>query len=533
MKVCPDCTFQYDETQHRGCPLCSIAREGEENNGGNGGGAPEPAEPLAEDIGAEEPPVGQLGEDEGGEGQAGEDADLHEPRPHPDAPREKSILEELDALRESGVFTVALVGFFVGGKTWFLNRLKYELDENMGYDVDPEYARPGRPVERTNRIEIHHVRRFSEKQGDVEVFAIVDIPGENLYPLIDHDYLAAKEVIAAIDLCGALIVALPSDEVILSEQVTRDMLERGSPEIVLAKLAEISCDKRPHEADSCTSPLCRVARDARQLCRKWGSAAAFLLRNDSIIEELGTLRAQLLTKQNAARPAWRQIETLAARIEALENEREALLAVSRIMRLNLAHEDLQGFTRHLGSLTGLMSLLAEDGRPVTSDYPFETITKDRVNQHINASGRLRRFSRPMFVALTKADLIAKPDALTKVMIERRPGSTLSDMFDLDPLDTVRQYRKGFPAKLKQWFKYTKIDFVTAFNEHSSGDTVINYQSAHYGIKSVFGWIFWAQDLRDRGRRETAALDRAVRLRDLRDGAGVSQDLRIPARRRAS
>jgi hypothetical protein len=69
---------------------------------------------------------------------------------------------------------VVLVGFYAGGKTWFLNRLKHELGR-WGFNLSPPPARDKERVIRTVNVEIHHARRLSDDQ--VRGFAVVDIPG--------------------------------------------------------------------------------------------------------------------------------------------------------------------------------------------------------------------------------------------------------------------------------------------------------------------------------------------------------------------
>jgi hypothetical protein len=66
------------------------------------------------------------------------------------AARELDI-ETLRRIRESGVFTMVLLGFPTAGKTWFLNRLKYELQEGDAYACYPRRAPPG-DVENTSAV---------------------------------------------------------------------------------------------------------------------------------------------------------------------------------------------------------------------------------------------------------------------------------------------------------------------------------------------------------------------------------------------
>jgi hypothetical protein len=87
----------------------------------------------------------------------------------------------------------------------------------------------------------------------------VDIPGERLTRLVAKDFRSVKSVIAAMDMCGALIVALPADEVLLSEDVQREaQVLRGVDHVLLKRTAD-------------NPDLHRLALKARQLVVEAGS----------------------------------------------------------------------------------------------------------------------------------------------------------------------------------------------------------------------------------------------------------------------
>ena len=55
------------------------------------------------------------------------------------------------------MFTVVLVGFYAGGKTWFLNRVKHELGR-WGFNLSPPPA-PDRVVDRPSAISARRRKR--------------------------------------------------------------------------------------------------------------------------------------------------------------------------------------------------------------------------------------------------------------------------------------------------------------------------------------------------------------------------------------
>ena len=143
----------------------------------------------------------------------------------PDPPEEiagsedENIIAELRRLQEDGVFVVSLIGFFAGGKTWFLSRLKNVLSGHM---IDPPAPRDGSEVRRTNNVAVHKILSAPRAGGRPQEFAIVDLPGEMIGDLVLNPLEGSNAVLAALTASGAIIVALPAEEVILAQ----DAVER-------------------------------------------------------------------------------------------------------------------------------------------------------------------------------------------------------------------------------------------------------------------------------------------------------------------
>jgi hypothetical protein len=410
--------------------------------------------------------------------------------PEPLDDEDSRILRRLTHLRENGVFTVVVIGFYAGGKTWFLNRIMHELGR-WGFNISPPPARDRERVTRTVNLEIHHARRLSD--NEVRGFALVDIPGERLTRLVAKDFRSVKSVIAAMDMCGALIVALPADEVLLSEDVHREAQELGGIDRVLLK--RTADDPQLH----------RLAQIAHQM----------VLEAGSVEDAIGRIGPKSAETQRIRDLGEDKSEDDRQRVLRLAEETEALDMLTRAYRLAEADAELSLFTQDLCFMTGLMSKLRQEGRPVDASYDFGRLQAGDVDTHIS-SRDYARFLRPTYVAMTKADLVSHPDPLLKALIKHSRKPDIGIAFDEDPLDSVREMRQSLAAMFEQWFANSKFDFVTAFHQHHQSD-IIDYSKGHFGVTAVFDWISWAQRWDEQRRGERDALARARTLRRSRDG----------------
>ena len=388
------------------------------------------------------------------------------------------------------MFTVVLIGFYAGGKTWFLNRVKHELGR-WGFNLSPPPARDRERVIRTVNVEIHHARRLADDQ--VRGFALVDIPGERLTRLVAKDFRSVRSVIAAMDMCGALIVALPADEVLLSEDIQREAQALRGVDHVLLKRTEGHATLAP------------LAQRARELVIETGSVENAIGAQGLKAAEMERIRDLGDAKSEDERQ----------KLLRLANDVEALELLTRVYRIAEADSELAHFTQDLCFMTGLMSKLKRDDRRIDASYDFGTLDAGQVDVHISSLD-YARFNRPTFVAMTKADLVSHPDPLLECMIKHGRKPDIGIAFDEDPLDTVREMRPSLAAMFEQWFGTVKFDFVTAFHQHRHSDT-IDYAAGHFGVTAVFDWINWAQRWDGLSRTERTALKRARAIRRSRDG----------------
>lgn len=383
----------------------------------------------------------------------------------------------LKQLRASGDFVVALLGYPTAGKTWFMNRLK-KFCVADSYSVTPPPARPGEVVGGTAYIEDHY---FANKEGK---FVLIDIPGERFERAILNRFATEPRLLEVVQTCRAMIVVLPTDEVLFSGRAAAVV---GAP----ARAA-----LRP---------------EVEALDRAVPAQEAAVKRAKSALT-----KAQKDLAKDKGDPVLKKVcKTATERLEAAEAE----LRTSRERQGLLAMADaglrLETFVEGIGSLAAVASLLDAGKTPAeVAAYDHRAIAS-----HIVTPG-FREWSqkKPVFAALTKADLLTREDPVVDGLVVENDDHELEllEHFDRDPLETVRHFRPELANQFQAWFGWSKFDFVTAFGGHD-GSPVIQYDRAHHGVWAVIEWIWWAFDVSRWNKAEWKAVKAAQWMRARRDG----------------
>ncbi|WP_395650345.1 hypothetical protein [Brevundimonas sp.] len=319
--------------------------------------------------------------------------------------------ERIQELIDKNANVVGLLGFPGAGKTWFLNRLKFELftSRDDRHEAIPPHAAQWDNVGRTNGVSEHFFR--STRHDAPSSFYVIDIPGERFISLAEGRFLGRERELLALKACKALIIVVPADEVLLGERASALFSRPGG--------------------------------------------------NDAPSDQE------------------RQARALAA-----DNPR------------------LERFTAHIAQLNVVLSLLSH-GVEVGK---IAAMTSEDLIRHLD-SDAYKPSSKPVFVALSKADVIEAQAVASQAEGDGASGSVLDLLyagapadiealqeFDRDPEEIVDRYRPALASAVGA-FRWSKFDFVTAFRGHGDGGaagTVVDYTLGRRGVAAVLRWMEWAR-----------------------------------------
>ena len=123
--------------------------------------------------------------------------------------------KELEDALAAGYFPILFFGFRTAGKTWLLHRLRYELTFGEGDTIDcqPPFA-PITDEEGVRDLGGTTKPEFYYFIGAKQPFVLIDINGEAIEDLVKGEFQAVRELLAAMRVAKAMIIALPSDVVI-------------------------------------------------------------------------------------------------------------------------------------------------------------------------------------------------------------------------------------------------------------------------------------------------------------------------------
>lgn len=363
------------------------------------------------------------------------------------AARELDI-DALRRIRESGVFTMVLLGFPTAGKTWFLNRLKYELQEGDAYACYPRRAPPG-DVENTVLFTAHRFRK------GVHDFYVIDIPGERFQRAVEGSFLGESNALMrhVIYTGQAFLTLLPGDETLLSE-LAHDVLWRRA-----------------------------AAGEAAVV------EAAGLPPAQALIDRIDSLKRLI---QQARKAVDAGDGKAPARLKTLVRERKRLLEGSveqALQRLASKHEELGEYISGIGLMAQLMVVMEERGGPDLDPSMDAYAVFDRSRE-----AERKKPTKPMFIVLSKSDDLTHRSDAVQLPIRRllqghpRAAHMLRTLRreprKADAFALLNTLRPGVARQIDEWFAHASFQFATAFDGVARGSKTINYRLGHVGVTEL-------------------------------------------------
>ena len=388
--------------------------------------------------------------------------DLRAQPPEPDLIIEEAAsgdvpIAVLQRLIDEKRTVISLLGFRGAGKTWFMNRLKYQLfTSDDGFDCLPEHEGQGEAVERTAAISTHFFEP-KHRSGDEKPFYVVDMPGERFLGITRGELGNRTRELLTLKASRALMIVLPADEVLLGQKA-RALYPRSRP------TAETEIDFGIETGPDRT----RKGRPRRTTPQRLAEImAANEVRLERFTASMSKLRARLSLLEGGAAPeavARMSDDDLAAHLDS-----QAYRAPTKPVFVALSKADiLEQQIREIAA------------KPASSTTPVNVM-----------------------------DLLVQSPADLDAMRE----------FDADPLDTIRRFRPTLASAFSS-FPWCKFDFVTAFRGHGGTGvdaTTVDYTLGRRGISAVIRWMEWARDadatLTPRQWRYVAAARAIRRFRD--------------------
>ncbi len=376
----------------------------------------------------------------------------------------EKIRQLLEECEKEDVPVIVLLGFPAAGKTFFLNRFKYEIAEQgdtpetqkLGYESVPPYAPGGTTVRATKDLSLHV---FRKKKACT--FAIVDIPGEIFNYLMTNTAESDTRLPIlkqALNMAFGLVLLLPAEE-----------------------LAFCRMEPSFQDADGLLPWIAAHYPDAyRQVTgMQPGDAVQRLLDHiatldrDTLAPNADEVHVQVQAEQVAVTAL---TEGLSGKVPP---ELEALiLPVTPDERKLLAEtiSRLADYPRAAGEFHTFMSSVS-------------MIPKLRPEAHTTL---------PAYIALSKADRL-------KSHVKNRDKALHSAILSLDdaarrvldagpnppPLDLVREAQKGMLNRMINSFGHCECGFLSAFEnlDLEKKKHRIKYRTDKFGVIEVIEWIF--------------------------------------------
>lgn len=123
---------------------------------------------------------------------------------------------KLQELIDKNSNVAMIIGFPGAGKSWFLDRLKYELVEHAEtpYGCRPPHVGQNKRVPRSENLTLHYFTP-QERDSGAEAFYLLDIPGERFINLAEGSLTQRSLELLALKAARALIIVFPAADVLM------------------------------------------------------------------------------------------------------------------------------------------------------------------------------------------------------------------------------------------------------------------------------------------------------------------------------
>jgi hypothetical protein len=377
-----------------------------------------------------------------GPAEAAEPADEHEREITP---------EDIAEVKADDWFTIGLVGFPTAGKTWFLNRVKERYSSGLAaYTVSPPKVPQLDEVKGSTVITLHrfalpqHVASKRENKA-LSSFVILDIPGEAMARAVDrlasrYDIALGEDIVLeAFNVCDALIIMMPVDELLFSHELA----------------------------------------DREKMAWLRANGSGVLLEVDG---ERQALAAELEKLDKKARPGRPLSKPDAARRETLVAEIEAKLTEWRAWMTAQSAVNVDKFCDNLGKFANVIHLLQSSNALDIADVRISEIIRGVAKQK-------EATATPVLFVLSKMDALeAMPGDQAQRLATLGIDADVLSRIGERPSRSVRELAPGVAKHLTQHFKWLKFECVTAFAGLKPGDLRIDYELPHYGVDPIIEWI---------------------------------------------
>lgn len=374
---------------------------------------------------------------------------------------------ELEQVRKHGLFTITLIGHSAAGKSFLLNRLKYELSTGEhGFYAEPPFVQTLEKIERTTVPTMH----WFERNRDRSRFAIADIPGDYLPFFLAGNYVRSAPILDAIMRSSALVLAMPADAVVLGEALKLLLHDKnialgpprnGVPTVPAASRAMFQslpgCETLDNKEINAAIKLAHAIADEHDKLNAFQNgikslaiAAAYLKANELAADEAGIKAAQLTPKKLA----------------------------------DFRHGDIPP----LGGPSGI-------GLPV-----FVALTKADVHlPFFRTVGELVPVDSKTNAAISGKDaaLLARlGNAGLKILLDLLDNHRDDRELFGNPRELVRIHRSQLLSILDNWMPMNRFDLVTAYYGQPPTDMIDNRQHS-FGVDRIIQWFNTAHRLRQR------------------------------------